>query len=104
MSREFSKGFYNSKAWKQCRAGYIKSVYGLCESCREKGKITPGYIVHHTTVLDASNINDQEVTLNWDMLRYECLDCHNRTHGSDKEVMREGLSFDTNGNLIQMEK
>ena len=98
MAKEFAVKFYKSKAWKDCREGFIKSVYGLCNRC---GK--PGYIVHHTEVLTVDNINNPYVTLNWDKLEYVCLDCHNKEHhGSKEEVIRDGLMFDSNGDLIEL--
>lgn len=42
MAKEFAKAFYNSKAWKKCKASYIESVHGLCERCEKSG-----YIVHN---------------------------------------------------------
>lgn len=53
MAKEWAKDFYKSSAWKKCREGFIKSVYGLCQRC---GK--PGHIVHHKEVLTQQNIND----------------------------------------------
>ncbi|TCO69513.1 HNH endonuclease [Marinisporobacter balticus] len=97
MAKEFAKSFYKSKAWKKCREGYIKSVFGLCERCKR-----PGYIVHHKTKLTPNNINDLYLTLSWENLEYLCQDCHNKEHHSNhKEITREGLMFDEKGNLIQ---
>ena len=94
MARDFAKAFYNSAAWLKCRAAYIKSVFGLCEKCRE-----PGHIVHHKKELTPDNINDANITLNWDNLQYLCLDCHNRVP-SDNYVTRDGLMFDEQGQLV----
>lgn len=79
MAREFAKAFYSSKAWQRAREDYIKSeaVNGLCERCRARGIIKPGYIVHHKIKLEPWNIDDQSVTLNPDNFEYLCLDCHN---------------------------
>lgn len=105
MAKEFAKAFYRSKEWKKCREGYIKSVDGLCESCLGKGKITPGKILHHTVMLTQDNINDPNITLNWELLKFECKECHdsNEGHGVVKklEVVRKGLAFDENGDLVQ---
>lgn len=106
MAKEFAKKFYKSKAWLECRAGYIQSVNGLCETCLEKGKVKPGYIVHHIEQLTPENINNPDVTLNWDKLKYECKKCHdkNEGHGVGKNrspITREGLYFDEEGNLVQ---
>ena len=51
MAREFAKWFYDSSAWRKCRASYISKRQGIdggmCERCRER----PGYIVHHKTAI-----------------------------------------------------
>lgn len=106
MAKEFSKAFYNSKAWLDCRGGYINSVHGLCETCLEKEITKPGYIVHHKELLTPNNINDPNVTLNWDKLKYECKNCHDKNdgHGVGKagEVLRDGLMFNEKGEVIKI--
>lgn len=81
MSKEFAKKFYNSNKWKRCRDAYIaKRVSidgGLCECCKKE----QGYIVHHITSLTVDNINNPDVTLNEDNLRYECKHCHDLEEG-----------------------
>jgi 5-methylcytosine-specific restriction protein A len=99
MAKEWAKWFYNSQSWLECRTAYIASVFGLCEDCRDRGIAKPGYIVHHKTELTPENIYDSSITLNWDNLRYLCLDCHNRVNTT--EVLREGLMFDSNGQLVE---
>ena len=94
MAKEFAKAFYKSKAWLECRAAYIQSVFGLCEKCQR-----PGWIVHHKETLTPANINDPNVTLNWDRLEYLCIDCHNGEHGGGSTV--DGLMFDERGDLVQ---
>lgn len=105
MAKEYAKAFYRSKAWIKCRNSYIQLVGGLCERCSSKGKIVPGYIVHHKKHLSPNNINDPNVTLNYDNLEYLCLDCHNEHHkwGSDKDnsVTVKGLKFNEKGELVQ---
>lgn len=78
--KEFAEGFYKSKAWKDCRADYLKSVGGLCERCLASGRYSPGEIVHHKIHLTPENINDPSVTLNWDNLELVCRDCHADLH------------------------
>ena len=80
MAQEWAKAFYTGKRWAQCRDGYIKSVDGLCEECAKRGKVVPGYIVHHKTKLTRENINDPDIALNWDNLMYVCKDCHDNLH------------------------
>jgi 5-methylcytosine-specific restriction endonuclease McrA len=96
MAKEFAKRFYKSKAWKKCRDGFIKSVYGLCNRC---GK--PGRIVHHKILLTPTNISDPNVSLNWDNLEYLCQECHNKEHFEKHNSVKYGLEFDNEGNLIQ---
>lgn len=76
--KEFARKFLKSKKWERCRQGYISERRaidgGECEVCHKK----PGYIVHHITPLTPTNIQDERVSLNYDNLRYECKDCHDR--------------------------
>ncbi len=102
MAQEFAKAFYNSKEWKACRKAYIISVNGLCEECLKRGVVKPGHIVHHKIRLTPENINNPDITLNHEYLKYDCLDCHNREEMKEKENVREGLAFDANGDLIQL--
>ena len=103
MAREFSKKLYNSKEWKKCRGSYIVSVNGLCERCLTRNRYTPGYIVHHIIELTPANINDTNITLNHSNLAYHCLECHNAIHFGESEVIREGLCFDVDGNIIKID-
>jgi len=81
-------------------------VQGLCETCLEHGDITPGLIVHHKILLTPSNINDYTVSLNWDYLKYECKQCHDKNEGHgvrrrNGEAIGEGLMFNDKGELVQ---
>jgi 5-methylcytosine-specific restriction enzyme A len=99
MAQIFAKPFYNSKEWKRCRELYIQSVNGLCERCYSKNKIKPGYIVHHKTLLTLANIDDPSVTLNHSNLYYVCKDCHEEEHHGENEVIRQGLTFTSTGDI-----
>ena len=99
MAREFAKAFYNSSAWKKCSKAYRKSKYNICERC---GK--PGDIVHHKIYLSPRNINNPEISLNWNNLELVCIDCHNDEHIKKEKSIAEGLFFDENGNLTQFDK
>ena len=78
--REFAVPLYKSVAWQKCRAAYASSVGGLCERCLAKGLIVPGEIVHHKVYLSPDNINDPNITLNWENLELLCRDCHADEH------------------------
>ena len=102
MAKKYAKAFYDSRQWQDCRRSYISKVHGLCEHCLKEGKHVSGYIVDHVIEITPSNINDVEITLNHQNLQYLCLACHNTKHfGKDVEVIREGLAFDTDGNIIE---
>ncbi|MGF2044435.1 HNH endonuclease [Enterococcus gallinarum] len=100
VPRHISQPFYKSKAWRNCRAGYIKSVGGLCERCIKKNKIVKGYIVHHKQHLTEETIHDPDVSLAWSNLEYLCLDCHNKEHFEKEKIINDDVMFDGNGNLI----
>ena len=95
MAQEWATWFYNSKAWEDCRLAFLKSKFFICERCG--GAAT---IAHHKTYLTPKNINDPNVTLNWDNLEALCQDCHNREHQSKYSATREDVMFDENGDLI----
>ena len=78
--KDFAETFYNSKAWKDCRASYKKYVGGLCERCKAKGIIKAGEIVHHKTHLTPNNITDPQTTMGFENLELLCRDCHADEH------------------------
>lgn len=97
MAKDFAKSFYNSKEWRECRNGFIKSVFGLCKNFKVCHR--PGVIVHHTVRLTPDNIDDPNVTLNWAKLEYLCTECHNAVYAED--VLRPDVMFDETGQLIE---
>lgn len=100
VPRHISKPFYHSKQWLKTRDAYIKSVGGLCERCLINGKVKPGYIVHHKHYITEENINDPDITLNFNNLEYICFDCHQIEHFGKVEVLERNLRFDLNGDII----
>lgn len=107
MARAFAEKFYHSAAWKHCRESYIAYRVsidgGLCETCHER----LGKIVHHKIWLDESNINNPEITLNHEHLKYDCQPCHNREE--DERKMKAKWSnreneyyFDSKGQLVPL--
>jgi 5-methylcytosine-specific restriction endonuclease McrA len=81
----FTDKFYKTRAWKNCRAGYIRQAGGLCERCLKEGRITPGKFVHHKIYLNADNIQCPEITLNYDNLELLCRECHEKEHARPKK-------------------
>lgn len=99
MAQEFAKSFYNSKQWKKCRASFVayrKTIDGgLCQTCKED----IGYIVHHKEWLTPENINDPNITLNHNNLRYDCLVCHNKEKENGEE---EKYFFGSDGQIHEL--
>lgn len=96
MAKEYAKKFYTSKAWRDTQKAFMQSKHYVCERC---GK--PAFIVHHKTYITPSNINDPNITLNWNNLEALCQTCHQHEH-MEKPVTAEGLTFDDKGNLIKL--
>lgn len=89
---------YQSRAWRdRLRPAYYESKYGLCEQCG-----APGDIVDHIEPITADNVDDPDVTYNWDNLMLLCQSCHNTKTFRKHKPVREGLGFDEFGNLIQV--
>lgn len=97
VARDFAKKFYNSKQWIKCREAFKESKFHICNRCGE-----PGEEVHHKIYLTPENINDPEITLSWDNLELLCQSCHSKEHNEKYSPVREGLTFDSNGDLIEI--
>ncbi len=106
VAREFSKKFYRSKAWKECREYIFKKYDGICVFC---GK--PGEEVHHKIFLRPSNIDDPEITLGENNLILLCKDCHFKEHektnpgfkSKRKKVVENGCFFNEHGELVSQQ-
>jgi 5-methylcytosine-specific restriction endonuclease McrA len=96
--KPYAEKFYTSRAWRDCRKAYFTMQHGICERCQGAGKI-----VHHKIYISPDNINDPSITLNFDNLELLCQDCHNKEHhGSDYDVVRDDVMFDSNGDLVEV--
>lgn len=69
----------------------------ICERCGNTA-----VIVHHKTYITPNNINDPNITLNWDNLEALCATCHQHEHFINTQVTAEGLAFDSSGNLVKL--
>ena len=102
MAKEFAKAFYKSAAWLKCRASYIAERVaidgGLCEECGEE----LGYIVHHKVLLTPANINNPEIALNHEHLKYVCKRCHDyeEAHFVNKDDCR--CRFNASGQPVEV--
>ena len=97
MAQSFSKAFYRSKMWLDCREAYGKSKGWICERCGALGTE-----VHHVEVLTPQNINDPSVTTNFDNLCLLCWDCHRKLHREQDQKQRQDDRYviDEDGNII----
>ena len=95
--KKFSEKFYKSKAWQDCRIGYLSSVGGLCELCLKEGIYTPADIVHHKVYINPTNIDNPDITLNWKNLQAVCITHHNQIH--NRTVQRR-YTVDEFGHVI----
>lgn len=91
--KDWARGFYLSKAWKETAKDYMLSVNNICERCEE-----PAKICHHKTWLTRENINNPYITLCWDNLEALCQDCHNKEHHKQEPKLR--YRYDAEGNII----
>lgn len=98
MAKWFSKKFYNTSAWKKTRNAFFDSKFGICELCGGKGEE-----VHHIIPITSSNINNSDITLNWNNLQLLCRSCHELIEEKAKATV-DGLKFDTNGQLMEEKK
>ena len=85
---ETIKQFYRSKEWQRTRASYYKYRKGLCERCLKKGIISTGDEVHHKIRLTRMNINNPEITVNFNNLELLCTNCHIEEHRDDRRNER----------------
>jgi 5-methylcytosine-specific restriction endonuclease McrA len=98
MAQEFSRKFYSSKAWQDCRNRYGAMRGWLCEDCMKRGIYKPGVEVHHIEELTPLNIHRPEVTLNMDNLVLLCRECHKARHNECNKGRR--YVFGSNGEVI----
>ena len=80
MAADSIEAFYSSWVWVKCRKAYTTSKSGLCERCLARGLIVPGAEVHHKTRLTPDNVNNPDISLNWDNLELLCTACHKAEH------------------------
>ena len=93
MAKDFSRDFYNSKAWKKTRNAIIARDLGLCQICKKH----PATEVHHIIPLTPENINNPDITLGSDNLISLCHIDHMRQHS--KAV---NIEYDKNGNILDV--
>ncbi len=96
MATDYAQRFYRSRAWRDTQAAYMASRHYVCERCGGLARI-----VHHKRYINAENVGDPAVTLDWANLEAVCIDCHNTEHMSAKNPAN-GTAFDKDGNIIKV--
>lgn len=97
--REFAKGLYQSKQWRNIRKYVFKRDFGVCVRCN--GDNGPGEIVHHKIHLTPYNISNPAISLNIDNLELVCRVCHALEHEGVKAIATN-LQFDKDGNIYEV--
>ena len=98
MAKLFSMKFYKTSAWRDCRNGYAAYRGHLCERCLRRGMLTHGEIVHHKIELTPENIDDPEITMNYNNLELLCRPCHAEVH--DQRIKRRRFTIGPDGEII----
>ena len=80
--------FYVSGAWIACSRSYRKA-HPLCERCLKKGEISPAEEAHHRIKLTPQNINNPDITLNWDNMESLCSKCHKEEHNKQRSEQKK---------------
>ncbi len=96
---EAQQKFYNSKKWRKLSEVYKDYKDNKCERCGNDVELSK--IVHHKIHLDDTNINDANITMNFDNLELVCRTCHNQEHFA-KQPSAES-KFDCDGDLIEFQ-
>lgn len=91
MAKSFSKGFYNSKSWKDTREYCLMRDHFECAYC---GDIAEE--VHHKIWLTQDNVDNIDITLNPKNLICLCHNCHTKVHSN---TINSEYFFDENGLL-----
>ena len=73
---------------------YRQARFCLCERCLEQGKATTAREVHHKIKLTRENLNNPEVSLNWENLMLLCDACHEEMHPEHRRPRRYDVDPD----------
>lgn len=102
MANPKLKYFYNSQAWKKLASKIRKQKFYTCEKC---GAINSKE-VHHIKPITELNVTDPNITLNESNLMLLCNECHNEIHNRFKKsksaIANRSISFDSHGNVIDI--
>lgn len=92
MAKDWTKGFYQSKAWRAARAAALRRDVFTCQMC--EGWATE---VHHIIELTPENINTP-LAYDLDNLQSLCWLCHSKETKGQTDVI-EGFYFNEDGQV-----
>lgn len=100
--KPWAESFYKSKQWQTCRHDFLSSKHWLCERCAREGTESPATVAHHKIYLTRSNINDPDISMNWNNLEALCREHHYQEHHrrASSILTESGYFFDANGQLV----
>ena len=95
------EAFYTSWKWRKCRKAFANSKGNLCERCLKRGIINAGskeqpLEVHHKEPITDENINNPNITLNWDNMELLCKQCHDE----ERKTKAKRWKIGPNGKVI----
>lgn len=80
MAAGIFKKFYNSASWKVCRQNILNQRGNICEDCGRLITNPKEIHCHHTVELNNNNITDPTISLNPELIKVYCKDCHDKAH------------------------
>ena len=75
-------GFYQSAAWRACRAAFLQA-HPLCCRCDAHGLLVVATVVDHVVP-----IKDGGARFDWNNLQSLCVSCHNRKTAGETHARR----------------
>lgn len=80
-SSKLLQSFYASTPWRNLRLTLILERGNICEYCGTVIVNTNEIIGHHTIELNDTNVKDHTISLNPELIKLSCFDCHNKQEG-----------------------
>lgn len=78
--------FYRSKEWRKLKVIARRRDNNECQYCKERGKYKPCRSVHH--IQEVKGYPEKALTLS--NLVSLCEECHNKTHGKSRHIIKQG--------------
>ena len=86
MAKDYARPFYDSKGVAQDARGLFAKPALYLRTLRWGA----ASVVHHIRYIKPWNVNDPDITLNWDNLKAVCEKCHAEEHSQDMKARGAG--------------